>query len=100
MEYVEQGRWLGTARNQRFCHLCATPSQQSVGDEFRFIFKCSLFETQRKEILILRQCRNPNMLLFRKLMSTLNKQKLVKLCKFIFCILKTIKQTTQHCNLL
>ena len=68
---IEKGRWLGTARNQRFCHLCATPSQQvSVMNSIIFL---NAHLSQRKEILILRQCRHPNMLLLRKLMFTLNK---------------------------
>ena len=82
---IEKGRWLRHDINKRKCTLCNT---NEVGEECHYIFKCPLFTEDRQPT---RLCRNPNMYTVHHLMNTVNKRKLLKLCKFISIIVYHVK---------
>ena len=82
----ERGRWLRQDINKRKCTLCNT---NEVGDKCHYI--CPLFTEDRNSILPTRLCRNPNMYTVQNFMNTVNKRKLVKLCKFISIIVYHVK---------
>ena len=85
---IEKGCWVRQDINNRKCTLCNTTE---VGDECYYIFKCPLFTEDRNSILPTRLCRNPNMYTVHNLMNTVNKRKLLKVCKFISIILYHVK---------
>jgi len=85
---IEKGRWKRQDINNRNCTLCNT---NEVGDECHYISKCPLFTEDRNSILPTRLCRNPNKYTVQNLMNTVNKKKLLKLCKFISIILYHVK---------
>ena len=85
---IVKGGWLRQDINNRKCTLCNT---NEVGDECHYISKCPLFTEDRNSILPTRLCRNPNMYTVQNLMNTVNKRKLLKVCKFISIILYHVK---------
>lgn len=58
---IELGRYQGIPRHQRLCQQC---SSGEVEDEIHFLFKCSKYEPDRKELIdiILTSCPNFNSL--------------------------------------
>ena len=58
---IEFGRYQGIPRHQRLCQQC---SSGEVEDEVHFLFKCSKYEPDRKEliVIILTSCPNFNSL--------------------------------------
>ena len=85
---IEKGCWLRQDINNRKCTLCNT---NDVGDKCHYIVKCPLFTEDRNSILPTRLCRNTNMYTVQNLMNTVNKRKLLELCKFISIILYHVK---------
>ena len=81
---IEKGCWLRQDINHRKCTLCKT---NEVGDECHYIFEWPLFTEDRNSILPTRLRRNPNMYTVQNMMNTVNKRKLLKLCKLISIIL-------------
>ena len=58
---VEVGRWDGTDINNRKCSLC---TQNDIGDEYHYLFKCPHFKTQRQLFMKPYYTRRPNMMKF------------------------------------
>jgi len=85
---IEKGCWVRQDINNRKCTLCNT---NEVGDECHYIFKCPLFTEDRNSILPTRLFRNQNMYTVQQSTNTVNKGKLLKLCKFISIILYHVK---------
>ena len=58
---IELGRYQGIPRHQRLCQQC---SSGEVEDEIHFLFKCTKYEPDRKELIdiILNSCPNFNSL--------------------------------------
>lgn len=77
---IETGRWRNIPRENRTCNVC---NSGKLGDEYHYIFECSVFNEDRKRFLPKYYLRNQNTLKFSMLMSTRKPALLHKLCKFI-----------------
>lgn len=82
---IEKGRWENIERNQRYCHLC---NNNSVGDEYHYLFECAYFTELRKLYLPRYYIRSHSTYKFAKLMSSSNMYLLSKVGEFISYILK------------
>ena len=85
---IEKGIYNDTPRNERICLLC---NSTEIGDEFHYLFKCSVMNDKRK--MLLKRCyyNKPNILKFKELFCTTNKPTLLKLTKFAKYIMQTFK---------
>ena len=84
---IESGRWQNIARENRKCLLC---NSGDIGDEFHYVFMCSVFDENRK-LLIRNKFRNrPNALKFKELMNSRSLYDMNNLCKFIRLINKRL----------
>lgn len=79
---IEIGSWARIPLNERLCNNC-----NKLGDEFHFLFECTLFENERRRFLKPYYYRRPNVIKTNELMNTKSKQVFLNLCKFIKCIL-------------
>jgi hypothetical protein len=77
---IEYGRFIQMERSKRICKLC---TDQSLGDEFHYVFKCSFFDSDRKKHIPQSFTNVPNTLNFCELMNTQEENTLVNLA--IFC---------------
>lgn len=75
---IEVGRFYNIPRHQRFCSKC---TQNTVGDEFHFLFQCQFLKDLRQKYLPKRLYNHPNTLKLDELMN--NKKYRMKLCKYI-----------------
>ena len=85
---VEVGRWTGVPLNDRKCELC---EDNEIGDEFHYLLSCQYFKNDRKHFLKQYYYTNANIIKFSQLLNTGNKSQLVKLCKFLDIVMKTIR---------
>jgi hypothetical protein len=85
---VEVGRWTGVPYTERKCTLC---NLNEVGDEFHYIFNCKFLCEERKKFIKPYYYRNPNILKFSQLLNIENKQELIRLGKFMDCIMKLFR---------
>jgi hypothetical protein len=85
---IEIGRWNSTPLNERHCSHC---TNTEIADEFHYLFNCIHFQEQRKQLIRNYYYINPNTLKFYQLFNSENKTQLVKLCKFIDIIMKTVR---------
>ena len=83
---IERGRWQNIERENRSCTLCLS----DIGDEYHYILKCPFFSEERKLYLRKRFYKRPNIMGFKEIMSSSNKQILINLCKFIKTINKGV----------
>ena len=81
---VEVGRWDGIPYTERKCTLC---EKNDIGDEFHYLQICPTFDTERKTLIKPYYFRRPNILKFRELLNTRNKNVLLKLSKFVQTIM-------------
>ena len=81
---VEVGRWEGIPYTERKCTLC---EKNDIGDEFHYLLICPTFDTERKTLIKPYNFRRPNILKFRELLNTRNKNVLLKLSKFVQTIM-------------
>ena len=77
---IETGRWHGSSRSERICHLCEA---SDIGDEYHYIMCCDALNDERKKFLPYYCCFNPNTYKFNQLLNCTNKAVLEKLCRFI-----------------
>ena len=77
---IETGRWQNIDREDRICNLC---NEGLVGDEFHYLLECNYFNDDRKNLLGDEYCVRPNVIKFKKLMTSKNVPVLRKLCHFI-----------------
>ena len=77
---IEKGRFEGVARELRTCNLCG---DNSLGDEFHYLFRCEYFYDDR--VKYVEECfyTLPTAMQFFHLMNNDNKDTLLKLA--IFC---------------
>jgi hypothetical protein len=45
---IEMGRFFSIDRSQRICDLC---NKEELGDEFHYLFNCTFFKDERKQII-------------------------------------------------
>ena len=77
---IETGRWFNISREQRICPLCIN---DTLGDEFHYLFECDEFSEERRCYLKKYYLRNPNVIKINELFNTGNKTILSKLYMFI-----------------
>jgi hypothetical protein len=85
---VEIGRWTGVPLNERKCCLCEL---NEVGDEFHYLLSCHYFKEYRKHFIKQYYFKNANIIKFSQLLNIENKNQLIKLCKFLDIIMKTLR---------
>ena len=76
---IEKGRFTSIAHNLRYCSLC---NNNSLGDEFHYIFECPHFMAERKKYIPM-NLRRANMLNLERLFSSEDRTTLVKLAVFV-----------------
>ena len=72
---------------RNICPIC----NLDVGDEFHYVMACPAFNHLREQFINQYFYRRPNAIKFRELTSTLNKSKLISLCKFLKIIIYTFR---------
>ena len=75
---VSEGRYL-LNQEVKLCTLC---NLNDPGDEFHFLFKCPIFETDRKVFISAYYARRPNVLKMKQLFNSTNMRVLKKLSRF------------------
>ena len=83
---VEVGRWERPKipLHEGICTLCNT---NDIGDEFHYILTCPTLATERNSLLKPYYFRRPNILKYKELLNTRNKNTLSKLSKFVELIM-------------
>jgi len=77
---IEIENWERIPINERLCQTC-----NRQGDEFHYLFECTIYDRERKQNLKRYFHNNPSTFKLQKLMS--NKKDLLNLCKFCKTIL-------------
>ena len=87
---IQQKRSQSIPRDERLCTLCECGE---IGDEFHYIFNCSsaVITNSRRLNLPRYFQHHPNVLKFKDVMNSKSKAKLVKLARFITCILREVR---------
>ena len=85
---IISGRFNSIRLEERLCTDCGIGE---VGDEFHYLFKCSLFHNSRKMYLKPYYYRYPNTYKMTELFASNNKTVLLNLAKFIIEIMKHFK---------
>ena len=83
---VITGQWESIPRENRTCPLC---NNNSVADEYHYLFMCQSFREKRKQYLPVSKFTRPNCHKYKSLMGTTDKQILKNLSKFLKEILDT-----------
>ena len=81
---VETGRWENTPYRERKCILC---NKNDTGDEFHYLFICPFFMKERCDLLKPYYYRRPNILKYKDLLTSRNKNILLNLAKFVKIIM-------------
>ena len=81
---IETGRWDDTSIDERKCTLC---ENNDIGDDFHYLFKCPYFSHERANFLKPYFYRRPNIVKYKDLLSSKNKNTLLKLSKFVKIIM-------------
>ena len=82
---IEKGRFTSVAHNLRICGFC---NNNSLGDEFHYIFECSHFNVDRRKY-IPAHFRRANMFNFERLFASNDNGTLLKLAIFVQKIIAT-----------
>ena len=85
---IETGRFFSIDRSERICDLC---SKYELGDEFHYIFNCTLFKDERSKYLPKRLVGCPNALTYNELMNSDDKYVLIGLAKFCKIVMSIFK---------
>ena len=73
---------------EKICSLCTS---NEIGDEYHYLFICSVFSQERNLYLPKSYFEIPNESKFKKLLQTKEKNMLIKLAKFSRCIIEKFK---------
>ena len=87
---IETCRWENIPLEERKCNLC---EKSDIGDEFHYLFVCNHFKSERKHFLRPYFYKSPNIIKFKKLLSTKNINLLIKLSSFVGIIMKKFSST-------
>ena len=82
---IEVGRWDDSDISDRKCNLCTT---NSIGDEFHYLLQCPYFRRDRQRLIPTNFFERPNILKYKKLLSTRDELSLANLGKFVRIIMK------------
>ena len=74
------GRYTGTDRNERLCHLC---QMREVGDEYHYILSCPFFTDARAKLIKKYYWTSPNTLKLTHLFTSPKVNELSNLARFI-----------------
>jgi len=75
---IEIGNWERIPINERLCLTC-----NKLGDEFQYLFECTIYDIERKQYLKRYYYNNPSTFKLQKLMSSEKDFIKCKLCKTI-----------------
>ena len=81
---IEVGRWENIVYEERKCNFC---DKNDLGDEFHYLFICSYFQNERKDLLKRYYYLRTNIIKYQELMNCKNKQVLLNLSKFMKLIM-------------
>lgn len=81
---IETGRWENRPINDRKCTLC---DKNDIGDSFHYLLICPFFKADRIKLLHPYYHAKPNIIKYKNLLSSTNKNVLLKLSKFIRTIM-------------
>ncbi|MES9882143.1 MAG: reverse transcriptase family protein [Sedimenticola sp.] len=81
---IETGRWNNIERQDRKCNKC---NLNTIGDEYHYLFECSLFTTERKNLIKRYYYIRPNILKFKQLLQSTNKKTILNLVTFMKIIM-------------
>ena len=76
---IQTGRWNDVPRNERLCTKC---NLGDIGDEFHYALVCPFFNEFRKKYIPCKFWKYPNIVRFKLLFDTSNKNVLIKLAYF------------------
>jgi len=85
---IVTGRYAGIVIDDRKCTLC---SQNEIGDEFHYLFKCTFFNEDRNKYMKRYYYVQPNMDKMTKLFNTTNNKDTLNLGKFTYNIIQQFK---------
>jgi hypothetical protein len=88
---IEVGAHLNIPRSERLCIMC---DLNEVGDEFHYLFNCSMFGEHRKLYIKKYYWNKPSAQKMTELLNSKNR-KLTNLCKFISLILAHFNQNSK-----
>ena len=83
---IEQGRFWSVDCDDRICDIC---NLNNIGDEFHYLFECTFFENERKQLLPFDVLKNPDIVKFYDLFNNVNydvKVKIAEFCKIILSV--------------
>jgi hypothetical protein len=72
--------FLGVKRDDRICDLC---DLEHTGDEFHYLFECTYFERERKQLLP--NIQKSNVLIYHDLLNNNDIKNCIKIAKFCTC---------------
>lgn len=78
---VERGRYFNIRRNERICQLCTT---NSIENEYHFLLVCPIYKDLRRKYLKSYYCSWPNLNKFDNIMSSVKKNEILNLSKYIY----------------
>ena len=84
---IQRGRLYGIPRNERVCTKCQSAD---LGDEFHYVLCCNYFNHSRKYYLKPYYYRHCNTITFKQLFSCSKKKTLLKLCRFLIEIMRSM----------
>ena len=78
---IERGRYPNISREERLCKFC---NLRSVEDEYHFLLVCPTYIDIRRKYFKPYICRWPTINKFDKIMSTNNKNEIIRLSKYLY----------------
>ena len=87
---VETGRWQNIELDDRKCTIC---DKNTLGDEFHYLMECHFFKRDRERLLPREYHKRPNILKYRKLLTSCDERSLHKLALFMGIIIKHFQST-------
>lgn len=93
--FIETGRWRNVPISDRKCKKC---NNNSLGDEFHYLFECSFFKSDRELLLRKYFYNRPNTIKYRLLMNSNNKIILKNLSLFVQKIMKHFENDYKNTN--
>ena len=84
---VETGRFYNIDYKNRKCLECS----RDIGDEFHYLLKCPVFDSDRKKYLSKKHIKHPNMMTYKEIVMSTDETMLSNVCVFIRHIIERIR---------